>query len=172
VRNRDGQRVVKLDSLTSFQTAFNGWIDAPRLVALVSPTCPLCLAGADAIIELAATYTGPLHVQLVWTRGEPEDTYDKARRRAALACDERISQYWDGDDLLGAAVATRLRSPGLIAWDIYLSFPAGLRWDDELPMPAAWVHQMGDEPWINDEHHAEPADLADGLQRVLDAAAS
>jgi hypothetical protein len=165
-------RVEKLDSLALIRAAFNQRIDAPRLLVLVSPTCAYCLAGADAVIELAATVTGPLHVLFVWMRGEPDDTFDKARRQATRARDEQISQFWDGDDLIGAAVAARLQRPGLIAWDIYLSFPAGVRWDGELPAPAAWVHQMGDKAWIDDEHHAQPGELADRLQLVLDAAAT
>jgi hypothetical protein len=152
------------------QTAFNKHIDAPRLMVLVSPTCSFCLAGADAVIDLVARYTGPLHVLLVWMRGEREDTFDLARHQAGRIHDERVLQLWDGDDLLGAAVATRLGKRGLIAWDIYLSFPAGLCWDGELPFPAAWVHQMGDQAWVDDDHNAQPGRLADRLQEVLDSA--
>jgi hypothetical protein len=172
MRVRPRPRIKKLDSLTVIQAAFNQQIDAPRLMALVSPTCPFCLAGSDAVIDLAATDTRPLHVLIVWMRGEPDDTYESARRQATLARDKRIRHFWDGDDLLGAVVATRLQRPGLIAWDIYLSFRAGACWDGELPAPAEWVHQMGDEAWVDDEHHAQPADLGDRLRLVLDAAAS
>jgi hypothetical protein len=41
--------------LDVIRAALNKRIDPPRLMALVSPTCPFCLAGANAVIELAAS---------------------------------------------------------------------------------------------------------------------
>ena len=38
--------------------------------------------------------------------------------------------------------ALSLREP---AWDVYLLYPAGIRWETEVPpSPAFWMHQLSD----------------------------
>jgi hypothetical protein len=51
------------------------------------------------------------------------------------------SQYWDGEQKLSVEIAHALGVDGWKAWDVYLYFPPGARWDDHLPAPLAAVAQ-------------------------------
>jgi hypothetical protein len=66
-------------------------------------------------------------------------------------------------------VATRLDRAGLVAWDVYLGFRSSLVWEEEIPEPAGWVHQMGDAAWVGDREHAVAHELEMRLRNVLDA---
>jgi hypothetical protein len=50
-------------------------------------------------------------------------------------------QFWDGDGKLGAEVARSVGIDGWVAWDIYLFYPPGARWDDHLPAPSVAIAQ-------------------------------
>src|SRR5882724_1939810 len=51
------------------------------------------------------------------------------------------AQFWDGEHKLGAEVTHSLGATDWTAWDIYLFYPPGARWDDHLPAPAAALVQ-------------------------------
>jgi len=50
-------------------------------------------------------------------------------------------QFWDGDHALCTEVARSLGIDGWIAWDVYLWYPPGARWDDHLPAPSVGLAQ-------------------------------
>jgi hypothetical protein len=60
----------------------------------------------------------------------------------ASARDPRILHYWDG----GGLELTAFRAPlGITsdAWDVYLLYPPGVRWEGATPpAPAFWMHQL------------------------------
>jgi hypothetical protein len=61
----------------------------------------------------------------------------------ALVTDPRAKQYWDAHGWLDDAYGRVLRTPGP-AWDVYLLFRRGIRWDGALPpAPDYWMHQLG-----------------------------
>ncbi len=93
----------------------------------------------------------------------------EANRQASLYPDDRVRHFWDGNDLIGEMVAELLGRPGFIAWDIYLGYVAGTIWMDTLPMPTAWVHQMGEPGWADDDHRCDPDSFADELGTVVAA---
>jgi hypothetical protein len=102
-------------------------------------------------------------------RGLPEDDRNSAEAQAREFADDRTRQFWDGQDLLGSHVATRLDRAGFVAWDIYLGFRAGLVWEEDMPEPAGWVHQMGDAAWAGDQEHALAHELENRIRNLLDA---
>ncbi len=53
-----------------------------------------------------------------------------------------VPQFWDGEQSLGKEVARSVGADGWVAWDIYLFYPAGARWDDHLPAPAVALAQV------------------------------
>jgi hypothetical protein len=60
-----------------------------------------------------------------------------------LIPDSRAAHFWDKDQTLGKIYAKVLGlPPDDIAWDIYLLFPRGVRWDVKAPAPAYWMHQI------------------------------
>ncbi len=64
---------------------------------------------------------------------------------AAQAMEDELEgmHFWDGERLAAAAFATALDGDGLLAWDVYLHYPAGARWREPGPLPGDWAHQLG-----------------------------
>lgn len=60
-----------------------------------------------------------------------------------LVPDPRASHFWDGHGALvqGYREALGLSEP---AWDIYMVYPPGVRWEgNRPPVPTYWMHQLG-----------------------------
>ena len=56
--------------------------------------------------------------------------------------DPRARHYWDGDKLLGEALQPILKTPEA-AWDVWLLYDRGVRWEGETPpRPSWWEHQL------------------------------
>lgn len=53
-----------------------------------------------------------------------------------------VPQFWDAEHLLGKEVAHAVGADGWTAWDVYLLYPPGVRWDDHLPAPAIALAQV------------------------------
>jgi len=74
-----------------------------------------------------------------------DDGDDAAQRQARSWKDSLVDHWWDADKYLSECFQRRLGLHGP-AWDLYLLYPPGLRWDDELPpIPAFWMHQIPDD---------------------------
>jgi hypothetical protein len=64
-------------------------------------------------------------------------------RGAESVPDPRVRHFWDGEARLMNAYQQVLRLPE-DAWDVYLVYDPGVRWEDELPpAPQFWMHQLG-----------------------------
>lgn len=60
--------------------------------------------------------------------------------------DPRTVHFWDGSGSTMRMYQQVLSIPG-DAWDIYLLYRPGVRWDGDLPpQPDFWMHQLGDAP--------------------------
>jgi len=92
---------------------------------------------------------------------EGDERADLPSLIAELA-DERIHWFHDPQRLAGSAIARTLGAPGHVAWDTYLVYDKRARWEQSLPPPHAWMHQLS-EPW------ADPARqrLDEALEREL-----
>lgn len=127
-----------------FRAGFNADTANVRVVMLVSPTCGVCLRGAADIQKaLLAKQPDPrLRAYVVWVpklNGGEKDVPVATR----LAPDERATHYWDGQGGLMRAYTQTLALPE-DAWDGYLLYDPGTRWDGELPpRPPFWMHQLG-----------------------------
>jgi len=69
------------------------------------------------------------------------DDRQAALEGSAEFTDDRVSYYWDPDRAAGKSFKKTL---GLwqTAWDVYLLYSPGTRWDDFAPMPHYWMHQL------------------------------
>jgi hypothetical protein len=128
----------------TLRAAFNADTSDVRIVALVSPTCGACLRGAsDMQTGVFATISDPrLRGYIVWVPklDGHEKNVDQATHTVA---DPRVSHYWDGDGYLVHAYDQTLHL-GQDAWDIYLIYPPGVRWDGAQPPASAyWMTQLG-----------------------------
>jgi hypothetical protein len=84
-----------------------------------------------------------LRVYIVWLPILGLDAKKAAAGATALISDSRAAHFWDGDQTLGRLYAKALRlPPDDLAWDVYLLFPGGVRWEREVPKPAYWMHQV------------------------------
>lgn len=87
-----------------------------------------------------------LAVHVVWAPIMRADDHDAATSSRELISDPRSLHYWDADKSLAEDYVPMLTLPegnDTLAWDIYFVFEPGVRWEDVLPEPSAWWHQLG-----------------------------
>lgn len=81
---------------------------------------------------------------VLWVPMLAEDDLLAAKRQAALWHDDRVHHWWTGsrDTALPFQRSLGLHGP---AWDVYLLYPPGVRWEEhDPPAPAFWMHQLFD----------------------------
>ncbi len=106
---------------------FNADQGVPRLVLLVSPTCPTCLTGASWVRRhiLERYPTAKLHVYAIWIpvlAGDNKTAWDKD-----VLDDPRVTQLWDAQQIVGSW----LQAHGGAFWDTFLIYGPDTRWDSE-----------------------------------------
>lgn len=129
--------------IDALQEAFNANDDRPRLIALMSPTCPRCADSADIIrraIDNAPEGVDPC-VIVVWLEvfaiDDEEACQDAMQRFAGTATRGFV------DDLrIAGRLLTRGRLPIGIARHLFLWYEPGPRWEDAPPSPTGWGHQL------------------------------
>jgi hypothetical protein len=83
-----------------------------------------------------------LRVYVVWLAILGPDAKKAAAGATTLISDSRAAHFWDRDQTLGKLYAKVLGlPPDDLAWDVYLLFPEGVRWETKAPKPAYWMHQ-------------------------------
>ncbi len=88
-----------------------------------------------------------LRAYVAWVPVLPADNEAAAWENQSLVTDVRALHFWDVRRSLAGPFARVLGLPeGWPAWDVYLAFAAGARWEAEAPRPSFWHHQLGDEP--------------------------
>jgi len=105
-----------------------------------------------------------IRVAIAWAHMLPLDNAITARCMALTIRDPRVHHFHDPQKRAGAAVAASLGSAGEMAWDIYLFYAAGISWQDGLPPPSAWAHQLKDSSWADPAHYHHGADLVRQLE--------
>jgi len=95
---------------------------------------------------------------VIWVpkRGGTESDVPEATR---FVSDSRSRHYWDEGGRLMQRYARRLGLPR-DAWDVYLIYGQGTRWEDEPPRPAFWMHQLASgapAPELDGEQFAKEA---------------
>ncbi len=56
----------------------------------------------------------------------------------------RVTHYWNGGRGEVAHQYTETLGIERYAWDVWMAYPAGVTWDEELPPePSYWQHQLG-----------------------------
>jgi hypothetical protein len=97
----------------------------------------------------------------------PEGMTGAARAGARRLPDARIRHYRDDEALLADRYAPALGLPADVpAWDVFLLFVPGTRWQEELPAPAFWMHQLDRGP---PARHLDAAKLAAEVERLRGA---
>jgi hypothetical protein len=147
-RARQGGHDMPFDVVDGGLAAFRGAFDAaagqPRIVMLVSPTCGLCLRGAEAVHRgVQERIPGAtLRLLIVWVPvlAATEADVPLATR---FVPDARASHFWDRDRTLARAYRASL-GLGEDAWDVYLLYGPNAHWSGhQPPAPDFWMHQLG-----------------------------
>jgi hypothetical protein len=134
--------VTDLSNLEPLKQAFQRDRGTVRLVALLSPVCPMCRSGfADMQKVLKAIPDERLRAHIVWLPMFPGDSRKWAQTRSDEFSDKRLSYYWDGEKLTGNQWQ-KLLGTKREAWDVYLLYGAGSQWDKEPATPDFWMHQL------------------------------
>ena len=104
----------------------------------------MCLRGSSEVQAhaLAKNPDTLVRAYVAWVpmlHGEESDVPDAM----STVGDSRARHYWDATGFLIRSYQTvlALAEP---AWDVYMIYPAGVRWDGTTPPPPAfWMHQIG-----------------------------
>lgn len=143
------QALPALDQhLDPLRTRFNQDVGKVRLIVIVDPTCPPCRWGASEIQQqVLATIPGnQLAVYVVWIpvlNFQDEPTLQRnGLKESSRVPDLRAIHYIDPNGFSGKQYSPILKIPyHSPAWDVYLAFGAGVRWEDRAPVPTFWMYQ-------------------------------
>lgn len=85
-----------------------------------------------------------LAILAIWMPVLASDNAEEGKKAERLLADPRVTHYWDADRTLGKLYGKQLELPldRELAWDIYFVFAPGVRWEEGLPEPTAWMHQL------------------------------
>ncbi len=98
-----------------------------------------------------------------------EDSEEAAALSADRLDPRRLAVHFhDPARAVGAAVAEALGARGQVAWDFYLFYPPGRRWDDRPPVPEAAYHQLSGAAWAGLTRYRTGRRLAKALQLAAD----
>jgi hypothetical protein len=143
----------RLSSLDPLRAAFNEGHGEYRVLALLSPTCGVCVNGAAALGQLVGSLpSGRARTLVVWMPVIRTDLGPPTNTTLALISDPVARQYWDPDHLVSTAVLeVAQRHPDRlspedrdrladtpVAWDVVALFDPSATWDAELPWPSYW----------------------------------
>lgn len=155
-------------SVQPLKKAFNKHKSRPRILVLVSATCPACIHGTRAVQEAIVEPTPPIGAEIfvVWLDVLPFDGKKTAAKTAQiLSPDPRIHHFHDPDRLVGKAVARSLQWDEGFAWDIYLLYQTGTQWKELPPAPQGYVHQLSRRS--EDGHFCSGESLVPDLKNLV-----
>lgn len=107
----------------------------------------MCRYGARVVQrEVLEKISAPqLAAYIVWLPVQPNDNQHHAIGARDLARDPRVRHFWNADQRVGQDLvkALPLDESCRLAWDVYLVYRAGDKWEPHLPpAPHFWMHQL------------------------------
>ena len=137
------------EDLSLIRTDFNAMQDKVRLVFIIGPSCGICLRGMDdlnkSIVKFIQNdprvHTLAIHVPALNAKAE------HVAASIPLLSGPRVTHYWDPSGHTGIEYRETLGIP-MYAWDLWLVYEPGARWDDgePPPYPDYWEHQLPSLP--------------------------
>lgn len=118
-------------------------------------------------VVLDAHPQAALTALIIWVPMLASDSIEAAQETSALIRDQRAVHFYDRARRAGRSIAAAVGGPGEIAWDTYLLYRSGARWNDGPPAPEHWMHQLGPGAWADPQRFR----WADSLTAELRSAA-
>lgn len=82
-----------------------------------------------------------LRVYMIWLPIFPGDSRQHAQNRSNEFKDERLSYFWDENQITGKQWQSVLDIER-IAWDVYFLYGAEAHWKEQPSQPNFWMHQL------------------------------
>jgi hypothetical protein len=126
--------------------------------------------GARAVLKsiIESFADADISIAIVWINKLAADSRKAAEVSAGTFNDPRVYQFYDPRQRSGRAVADSLGWQGRVAWDIYLFYTAGHKWNEAPPVPVDWMHQLSD-PWADHDRLRTGEDLVRELESSMNA---
>lgn len=103
----------------------------------------------------------------IWLPMMPGDNAQFARVKAETFKEHPVFHAWDPERRLGELYARALNLRAL-AWDVYLLYAPGVRWDgNEPPQPTFWMHQLPADTGADWKILLNPTMLSQELLKLL-----
>lgn len=142
-----------LEDEAALKARFDAASGRPQLLALVSPTCEVCLDGVAMILQGLDEPAGrAFEAHIVWTPVLSGDAAEVALEVAGARRRGRVSHYWDHTTSISAAARVVLDLAAwdrTVAWDVYLLYRRGVPWTGPLPPPTTWLHQLRNDDQLS-----------------------
>jgi hypothetical protein len=104
----------------------------------------MCRWGFSNIVKTLKSVTDDrVRAYIVWLPIFGGDFKGEARKLSNSFRDKRVSYFLDPTSESGKEWERVLRTERFIAWDVYLLYGADADWQDDPPLPAFWMHQLG-----------------------------
>jgi hypothetical protein len=78
-----------------------------------------------------------------------------------------VRQFHDPGQQVGKAIAQSLGAQDKVAWDIYLFYSKGVGWNNNLPSPLTWAHQLSPSDWADPARYHGGDDLVEELLKGM-----
>ena len=101
----------------------------------------------------------------VWEPILRTDDERAARKATILLPDPRVVHYWVASREVGKLFQEPIELTTEPAWDVYLVYPRGVRWDESVPVPDHFMHQLGGR--LPAPQRLDAAKLAEQIEEAL-----
>lgn len=138
--------LVTINSIEELRSTFNKEKNkSVKFVAILSSTCKWCIQGAQSVNKtiIESMKEKNIDVIIVWTNMLDSDEQSTAQYAASVFDGKGVTQFFDRGNQFGDIVAKAINPKGEKAWDIYLFFDGNSQWNQKLPRPFEYVHQLG-----------------------------
>jgi hypothetical protein len=141
---------LKPSNFSVFVKRFNTVHGEQRMLVMLSPTCPVCLAGASALQRVLREHPrDELKVFVVWEPVLMSDLSPPSSSKLARLSDPRVEQFWDSGRLLSKGLLALARAhpdrlgakakqqllKARVVWDFVALYPPAAFWRGQPPVP-------------------------------------
>jgi hypothetical protein len=137
--------LAELNGIEHFQAIFNHDAGMPKVILLLSPTWPVCIAGARRVQkEILDNYPeASLRVYSIWFSMIPTDARAGWAWTNNAITDNRVLHFWDEQKSVGRWFAQQASTNCCgdtenIVWDAFFLYKADAIWNCSSSQPVSW----------------------------------